>query len=100
MDVAHPELVLLVLLAAVVGLVVLASLVGVPYPIFLVVGGLGLGFVPGLPAVELEPDLVLVAILPPLLYSAAFFSSLRELKANVRQISLLAIGLVISLCLR
>jgi len=94
LDVAHDELVVLVLLVAVGSLVVLASLVRVPYPIFLVVGGLVLGFVPGLPELELDPDLVLVAFLPPLLYSAAFFNSLRDLRANVRPISLLALGLV------
>jgi CPA1 family monovalent cation:H+ antiporter len=60
----------------------------------LVGGGLLLGFVPGLPAVALPPDLVLVAILPPLLYSAAFFTGLRDLRTNLRPISLLAFGLV------
>ena len=51
---------------------------------------------PGLPQSQLPPDLVLVAILPPLLYSAAFFTGLRDLRANLRPISLLAIGLVVS----
>src|SRR4051794_32196687 len=60
----------------------------------LVCGGLLLGFVPGLPRVELAPDLVLVAILPPLLYSSAFFTGLRDLRTNLRPISLLAFGLV------
>ena len=63
-------------------------------PVLLVCGGLVLGFVPGLPRVELPPDLVLVAILPPLLYSAAFFTGLRDLRRNLRPISLLAVGLV------
>src|SRR4029077_8874319 len=49
---------------------------------------------PGLPRFELPPDLVLVAILPPLLYSAAFFTGLRDLRANLRPITLLAVGLV------
>src|SRR5581483_2188646 len=62
----------------------------------LVCGGLLLGFVPGLPRVQLAPDIVLVAILPPLLYSAAFFTGLRDLRQNLRPISLLAIGLVIA----
>src|SRR5581483_9235279 len=66
----------------------------VPVPVWLVCGGLLLGFVPGLPHVELAPNLVLVAILPPLLYSAAFFTGLRDLRANLRPISLLAFGLV------
>src|SRR5919198_225469 len=84
------ELLLLGLMVAVVGLSVLARSVGVPYPIMLVLGGLALGFLPGVPAVELPPELVLVLFLPPLLYWAAFFSSPRELLANLRTISLLA----------
>src|SRR5919108_2982626 len=77
------------------GLSVLARPLGVPYPILLVLGGLLLGFVPGLSAVALPPGLVLVLFLPPLLYQAAFFSSPRDLLADARAISLLAIGLVL-----
>ncbi|MDX6449255.1 MAG: monovalent cation/hydrogen antiporter, partial [Gaiellaceae bacterium] len=66
----------------------------VPYAILLVLGGLALGFVPGLPRLSLPPDLVLVALLPPLLYSTAFFTSLRDLRENIRPISFLALGLV------
>jgi CPA1 family monovalent cation:H+ antiporter len=91
---AHNALVLLALIAAGAGLLVLAPPLRLPYPILLVVGGLMLGFIPGLPDVELRPDVVLVAILPPLLYSAAFFTSLRDLRRNVRPISLLAVGVV------
>src|SRR3954469_12641906 len=90
----HDELVLLALLVAVAALLVLAPLLRIPYPILLVVGGLALGFVPGIPHVALRPEIVLVAILPPLLYSAAFFTSLRDLKRNVRPLSLLAVALV------
>jgi len=89
------ELLLLGLMVAGAGLSVLARPLGVPYPILLVLGGLVLGFVPGLSAVELPPDLVLVLFLPPLLYSAAFFSSPRDLRADLRAISLLAVGLVL-----
>ena len=89
------ELVLISLLVAVAGLGTLSRLLDVPYPIVLVLGGLVLGFVPGIPEAELEPDLVLVLFLPPLLYSAAFFASLRDLRADLRVISLLAVGLVI-----
>jgi CPA1 family monovalent cation:H+ antiporter len=67
----------------------------IPYPIWLVLGGAVIGFVPGIPDVQLDPAVVLVLILPPLLYSAAFFSSLRDLQANLREISLLAIGCVL-----
>jgi len=92
----HDALVLLGLLAAVAALLAAAPALRIPYPILLVLGGLALGFVPGVPALELPPDLVLVAVLPPLLYSSAFFTSLRELRTNVRQISLLAVGLVLA----
>ena len=88
------ELVLLALLGAVAGLTALAPLLRVPYPILLVVGGLGLGFVPGIPRLELAPQLVLVGILPPLLYSGGFFTGLRELRANARPIAFLSLGLV------
>jgi CPA1 family monovalent cation:H+ antiporter len=68
----------------------------VPYPIVLVLGGLALGFVPWLPAPELEPDVVFFAFLPPLLYAAAFQASAYELRANAGPIALLAIGLVLA----
>ncbi len=90
------ELALTVVLAATVALLVVAQLSRIPYPILLVVGGLALGLAPGIPTVELEPDLVLVILLPPILYAAAFFTPLRELRRNVRPISLLAVGLVLA----
>jgi CPA1 family monovalent cation:H+ antiporter len=85
---------LLGLLIGIGALLVLAPVSRVPYPILMVLGGLVLSFVPGLPDFELPPELVLVAFLPPLLYSAAFFTSLRDLRANIAPIGLLAIGLV------
>ena len=91
---SHEDLVLLALLVALAALLVLALKSRIPYPILLVLGGLTLGFVPGIPQLALPPDLVLVAILPPLVYSAAYFTSLRDLRQNVVQISALAIGLV------
>lgn len=80
-----------------IGLVLLAlsQFVRIPYPILLVLGGAVIGFIPGSPTVQLNPDLVLVATLPPLLYGGAYFTSLRELRANVKAISLLAVGLVL-----
>jgi monovalent cation/hydrogen antiporter len=86
---------LLILLAAGAGLLVLVPKLRVPYPILLVLGGLALGFVPGMPDPDLPPDLVLVGILPPLLYSSAFFTSLRDFRENALKISWLAIGLVL-----
>jgi Na+/H+ antiporter len=90
------SLVLAAILVAVAVLLIAAQVVRVPYPILLVVGGLGLSFVPGIPEIELPPDLVLIAVLPPLLYGAAFFTSLRDLRENAGAISLLAVGLVLT----
>jgi len=90
------SLVLAAILVAVALLLIVAHLVRVPYPILLVVGGLGLSFVPGIPEIQLPPDLVLIAVLPPLLYGAAFFTSLRDLRENAGAISLLAVGLVLT----
>src|SRR5256885_13712270 len=92
----HEQLVLVALLLSLAALLIAAPALRVPYPIFLVLGGLALGFVPGMPTLQLPPDVVLVAVLPPLLYSSAFFTSLRDLRANVRSISILAVGLVIA----
>ncbi len=82
------------LLVALGGLLALAPTLRLPLPILLVVGGVVMGFIPGLPHVTLPPEIVLVAVLPPLLYSGAFFTSLRGLRENRRPIALLAFGLV------
>jgi monovalent cation/hydrogen antiporter len=91
----HFEIFLAALFVSVAGLNAIARWLDVPYPIPLVLGGLALGFVPGIPEIELDPDLVLLVFLPPLLYSAAFFSDLRALRDNLRPISLTAVGLVL-----
>lgn len=88
------EVVLLLLIAA-TGLAVVARRFAVPYPVLLVLGGLALGFVPGLPVVSLEPDLVFLLFLPPILFGAGYFTSIRDLRANLRPIGLLAVGLVL-----
>ncbi len=90
----HQDLELLGLLLAVGGLLALSPTLRVPLPILLVLGGVGMGFIPGLPHIALPPEIVLVAVLPPLLYSGAFFTSLRDLRQNKRPIMLLAFGLV------
>src|SRR3954470_9651098 len=90
----HLEAVIISLLVAVAFLSAVATRIGIPYPILLVVGGLALGFVPGIPDVRLEPDLVLVVFLPPLLYSAAFSANLRELRADARMITMTSTVLV------
>jgi monovalent cation/hydrogen antiporter len=83
------------LLIVVAALAIVAKKVGVPYPVLLVIGGLALGFIPGLPAVQLEPEMVFLFFLPPLLYPAALFTSWRDFRANLGPISMLAIGLVL-----
>jgi Na+/H+ antiporter len=94
--VEHLELVIFGLLVGIVVFGSLASLLRVPYPITLVLGGLAIGFIPGVPSPELDPELVLLIFLPPLLYGAAFFTSLRDLRRSARPIALLAIGLVLT----
>jgi CPA1 family monovalent cation:H+ antiporter len=91
---AHQDLELLALLVGVGGLLALAPVLRMPLPILLVLGGVVMGFIPGLPQISLPPDVILVAVLPPLLYSGAFFTSLRSLRKNKRPISFLAFGLV------
>jgi NhaP-type Na+/H+ or K+/H+ antiporter len=91
---AHQEVQLLLLLLAAAALLLFAEPLRIPYPILLVLGGLLLGFAPGVPDLTMPPDVVLVGILPPLLYSSAYNTGLRELRQNLRPISLLALGLV------
>ena len=90
------EPIVLGLLVAVAALSVLSRVIGVPYPILMVIGGLGLGLIPGAPEVVLDPELVLVVFLPPLLYIGAFFASLRDLRRDARSITMLSVGLVVA----
>ena len=83
------------LLAAVAGAIPLAARLNIAYPIVLVLGGLALGFIPVVPNVALDPELVLLVFLPPLLYWEAVNTSWRDFRANIRPIGSLAIGLVI-----
>lgn len=87
--------VLITFLAAVVVLTLVARRLRIPYPIAFVVGGIMLAFSRNLPRPHLEPDLILLLILPPLLFSAAWTTDALELRKNVRPIALLAIGLVL-----
>jgi CPA1 family monovalent cation:H+ antiporter len=88
-------LVALALIVAVATLLAIAPRLRIPYPILLVLGGLAIALVPGMPEFDLDPELVFFGVLPPLLYGAAFFTSLRDLRANIRPIGLLAVGLVV-----
>ena len=88
--------IVILLMMVMVGLTAIARKLLVPYPILLVLGGLALGLLPGMPDVALEPDLVFLVFLPPILWAAAYGTSLRDFKANARPIALLALGLVLA----
>jgi CPA1 family monovalent cation:H+ antiporter len=90
------QIVIAALFVSAAGLNAVANWLRVPYPIPLVIGGLLLGLVPGMPEIQLDPDLVLLVFLPPLLYAAAFFADLRTLRTDARVISMSAVGLVIA----
>lgn len=92
----HEIEIILGLLVVVAALAVVAQRLAIPYPILLVLGGLVLGFIPGLPKVELEPEIVFLLFLPPLLTSAAWYTSWRDFRFNLRPILLLAFGLVLA----
>jgi monovalent cation/hydrogen antiporter len=89
------EILIAGLLVAVAGLSALARHLSIPYPIVLVIGGAAFGFIPGMPEIRLDPDVVLVVFLPPLLYGAAFFANLGDIRANLRSNTLSAVGLVL-----
>jgi len=88
------ELIFLLLLFFVAGLTALAKRLHTPYPIVLVVGGLLLSFIPHAPRVELNPDIVFLVVIPPLVFSSAFLTSWRDFRYNFVPISMLAFGLV------
>src|SRR5256885_14480062 len=87
--------IILLLLLAVAALAFLAKRLTVPYPLLLVIGGLVLSFIPGLPHISLAPQYVFLVFLPPLLYYAAIMTSWRDFAANARPIAMLAIGLTL-----
>jgi Na+/H+ antiporter len=88
------EIVFLILLLFVVIFAALARKLQTPYPIVLVVAGLLLSFIPGIPRISLNPDVIFLVVLPPLLYAAAWLTSWRDFKFNLVSILLLAFGLV------
>src|SRR5256885_1685756 len=85
---------LLALLVVVAVLVTISRRIHVPYPVLLLLGGLVVGLIPGIPRLELDPDIVFLVVLPPLLYVSAFLTPIRDFKTNLKNISSLAIGLV------
>ncbi len=92
MHLVEPIVLLLMLVAA---LVIVANKFEIPFPVLLVLGGLALSFVPFLPVIRLNPEVVFFLFLPPLLYPAALFTSWRDFRRNLRPILFLAIGLVL-----
>lgn len=90
----HTFLLILGLLFAVFILVMLAQRFRVAYPIFLVLSGLGISFIPGVSALQVEPEVIFMIFLPPLLYEAAWYTSWNDFWKWKRPISLLAFGLV------
>lgn len=89
----------LILLLSICVVAYLAKRVGMAYPIAFVLAGIGLALIPGFPAFDIPPSVLLLIFLPPLLSEAAYFTSLRDLKRNIRPILQLALGLVIVSCI-
>ena len=85
----------LILLAVLAGTALLARRINIAPAILLLLAGIALAFVPGMPPIELPPELVLLLVLPPLIYSASVAMSWREFRFNLRVISMLAVGCVI-----
>jgi monovalent cation/hydrogen antiporter len=91
----HLEVLVTGLLLAVAGLGALACRLSVPYPIMLVIGGAVVGFIPALPEIRLEPDLVLALFLPPLLYKSSIYANFGDFRANLRGLTLSTVVLVL-----
>lgn len=91
----HEYLLLIIgLLLAVLILVMLGQKIRISYPIFLVIGGLIISFIPGVPHIRIDPELVFLIFLPPILYEAAWYTSWNDFWKWKRPITLLAFGLV------
>jgi Na+/H+ antiporter len=86
--------VILLIMAVMIGASGLADKIRLPVPVLLLLVGIGIGFVPAMPDVELNPEIIMLLFLPPLLYDAAFNISFKDFKTNINTISTLAIGLV------
>jgi Na+/H+ antiporter len=82
------------ILAVMIGLSAIADKVKLPYPVLLIVAGIAVGFIPSIPHIELNPEIIFLIFLPPLLYDAAFNISFKTFKTNINTISTLAITLV------
>lgn len=86
--------VVLIILAVMLGLSAVAEKIRLPYPVLLIVAGIAIGFVPSLPGINLDPEVIFLIFLPPLLYDAAFNIPFREFRTHINTIGTLAISLV------
>lgn len=86
--------ILLLIMALMIGASGIAGKIRLPVPVLLLIAGIGVGFVPAMPDIELKPEIIMLLFLPPLLYDAAFNISFKEFKTNINTIGTLAIGLV------
>jgi Na+/H+ antiporter len=87
-------LVILILLFAIFMLVMLGQKLKISYPIFLVLAGLAISFIPGIPEIQIKPELIFLLFLPPLLYEAAWYTSWNDFWKWRRPIGMMAFGLV------
>lgn len=92
----HGVELIIVLLFMVLVLAIIAFRLNIPYPMVLLIGGTVIAFTPGIPRVVLDPELVFILFLPPILFSAAYLTSWRDFKAKRRPIGLLAVGGVLA----
>jgi Na+/H+ antiporter len=95
MEVTHLIQIVIVLLASMVGLAGLANRLAIPVPLILVPAGALLGFMPWFPKIEINPDLILLVFLPPLVFAGGAFSSWQTFRKNLRPIILLSVGLAL-----
>lgn len=86
--------IVLFILALMICLSAVADKIKLPYPILLIIAGIGIGFIPEIPKMEINPEIIFLIFLPPLLYDAAFNISFAQFKTNINTISTLAISLV------
>src|SRR6201996_676525 len=86
--------IILLIMALMIGASGIADKLKLPVPVLLLLVGIGIGFVPAIPDVELNPDVIMLLFLPPLLYDAAFNISFKDFRTNINTIGTLAIGLV------
>lgn len=91
----NSALVLVLLGCAIVAAAIIAKRIAIPYPVAFVVGGIALAFVPNVPRTRVDPNLIFLLVLPPLLHAGGWYTDVAEFKRNLRPISLLAIGLVL-----